>query len=225
MVETEKQKKIKAYLQDQKVPKRSWSELLRMARSDKISKATLSRCLRDLEKKTTIMREVDDTHHPPRTYYSWNCPAIPKPVKFNLPRLPDRSIIDGWNKALQAYAKRTKGLHLPRRKDEGDPVLFTWLSGMMIEILLFHIWASSFPEERLDDAVEYLRGQITAMVELYLQNQAKGFIHYTMITRKALLEAAEAFISHTQATAIGGLSQDEYAEQAKPHLQFKPTIR
>jgi hypothetical protein len=228
-IEKEKQKeiepKIRAYLQSPKAPRRTWTELLRMAENDKISKATLSRCLRKLELKGNIIRrEVDATHYPPRTYYSLNRVFITPPMK-NPPCLAPILTIKEWNKALQTYAKKTRNLHLPRRRDESGSPLFMSVLGMMIEILLFHIWASAFREDRLDDAVEYLRGQMTTMVEQHIQYQAKNFVHYAMQTRKDLLEASEAFISHTQATAVGSLSQDEYAEQVRPHLQFRPTMR
>lgn len=69
--------KIKGYLTCSGEPGKTWTELMKEAKKDGISKPTLSRYLKRFEDYGFVVREVDSIHRPPRPLYNINIAPPP----------------------------------------------------------------------------------------------------------------------------------------------------
>ena len=152
---------ILSYLEESK-ERRTWTQLYEKAKHDGISKATLSRYLKDFERTGLVKREIESTRRPPRSYYSFKDPDDRGVVYAVIPSLP----LEKARKILLSYARAVTTLSPPRNAPKVPDLLLHLLAIGDEVIRQFHS-ASTIKPFNVEVARERLRSRLTYMAEYH----------------------------------------------------------
>lgn len=228
--------KIISYLREPSEPPKSWKELKKKARSDKISPTTLSRYLKEFERLGLVRRSVDPKSYPPRVLYEHSLPQMPSVLEESEAVSPPEQrehIPDSLREEMERIKGETQRLDSNLmmyeellKKGAGRPLLsryFAKFEQYLVDLVLVHVWASKFPAEEADLAMDFIQEASwqKLIVDCGLGMEAPILIEH----RESFQKAAEDYLLHFLANREPAIhSREEWAKILRPYLEFKPNI-
>jgi hypothetical protein len=219
--------KILEYLKSAR--QQSWSQLYQKAKKDGISKPTLSRYLKEFERKALVAREVDTTHRPPKPFYAINMPP-PPPIE-NLAQwlLPAgiKQVRREWEEIIDRIFYKDlpevdDSISHAKTKDEKADMLSWYLYRtfhiIITDLAALHVWASKFPKECSTTATEYM----DIVAQDFLAQHFIGGVAPLLIKHQEIVQDAIERLLQILFMSRGAMKHP--IPQLRPYLEWKPNI-
>jgi len=180
---------IVTYLRRSEGKKKTWTELAEMARKDRISKATLSRYLKEFERKYWVKRIVDEGARPPRVLYQMQNAADPMPrLRRTLTWLKSFGSEGGWRDRKLSNPDRSKAASFLAE------YLSSWFDIVLRSLANLYVCAAKSPPDGPRTQLKAFAARLELVFEELSLNQVEPYlVKHRDIVQKAVERTLRRF--------------------------------